>query len=319
MAGQTEPKKIYVTQRIPETGIRFLADQGYHVDIRPGEGLIPPAMLKKALTDYDGVISMLSDTLDAAILSHAGKCRVIAQYAVGVNNIDLVAAAEKGITVTNTPDVLTEATAELAMTLVLSAARRIVPSDRYTREGKFRGWGPLLFIGKGLDGKTVGVVGMGRIGQAFARMASGFNTRIIYHSRSPKDVPYEAVDMDTLIAESDVISLHLPLTPESSHLFTKDVFNRMKPGVVFVNTARGPIVKEADLVQALKSGHVGYAGLDVYEFEPKIRAELTGMENVVVLPHIGSATEKSRDDMALLAARNIHGVLSGEPPLTPVQ
>jgi len=319
MTNEAEPKKIYITQRIPEIGVRFLTDQGYHVDIRPGEGLIPPAMLKKALADYDGVVSMLSDTLDAGILSHAGKCQVIAQYAVGVNNIDLATAAEKGITVTNTPDVLTEATAELAMALVLSAARRIVPSDRYTREGKFKGWGPLLFIGKGLDGKTVGVLGMGRIGQAFARMAIGFNTRVIYHSRGPKDVPYEAVDFDTLIAESDVLSLHLPLTTESRHLFTRDVFDRMKPGAVFVNTARGPIVKEADLVQALKSGHISYAGLDVYEFEPKIRAELIKMENVVVLPHIGSATETSRNDMALLAARNIHQVLSGEPPLTPVQ
>ena len=315
---QNELKKIYITQRIPEIGIRFLTDLGYHVDIRPGEGLIQPAMLRKALKDYDGMISMLSDTLDAKILSHAVKCRVIAQYAVGVNNIDLNAAKDHEITVTNTPDVLTEATAELAMALVLGASRRLIPADRFTREGKFTGWGPLLFLGKGLDGKTVGVVGMGRIGQAFARMAAAFNCRVIFHSRTSQKTPYNQVDLDTLLRESDVISLHLPLTDSSRHMVDLECFNRMKDGVVFVNTARGPIVHEAALVKALKSGKVSYAGLDVYEFEPRIRKELLDMENVIVLPHIGSATEKARDDMALLAARNIHAVLSGKPAETSV-
>lgn len=316
--GTNTQKKVYITQRIPEIGIRFLSDLGYHVDIRPGEGLIKPAMLRKALKDYDGIISMLSDTLDAKVLSHTGKCRVIAQYAVGVNNIDLNAARDHEITVTNTPDVLTEATAELAMALVLAASRRLLPANRFTREGRFTGWGPLLFLGKGLDGKTVGVVGMGRIGQAFARMAAAFNARIIFHNRTKKKTPYHQVDLETLTRESDVISLHLPLTEDSRHLFDLDRFNRMKDGVVFVNTARGPIVHEAHLVKALKSGKVSYAGLDVYEFEPRVRKELLEMENVIVLPHIGSATEKARDDMALLAARNIHAVLSGERAETPV-
>ncbi len=310
-------KRIYITQRIPDAGVRFLEDRAYAVDIRPGEGLIPIDLLRRALTDYDGVISMLSDPIDGDMLETA-NCRVIAQYAVGVNNIDLEAARNHNIVVTNTPDVLTEATAELAMALLLSAARRIIPADRYTREGRFSGWGPLLFRGKGLDGKTVGVLGMGRIGQAFARMVSVFNTRVIYHTRSRKDVPYEMVDFDTLLEQSDVISLHLPLTDESRHLFTTDTFNRMKDGVVFINTARGPIVREDDLVRALENGKLSFAGLDVYEFEPEVHQKLIGMDNVVVLPHIGSATEKARDDMALLAARNIHAVLSGEDPLTPV-
>ncbi len=310
-------KRIYITQRIPDAGVRFLEAHGYTVDIRPGEGLIPAEVLKTALNRYDGVISMLSDPINADMLKTA-NCRVIAQYAVGVNNIDLEAARKQNIVVTNTPDVLTEATAELAMALLLSVSRRIIPADRYTREGRFSGWGPLLFRGKGLDGKTVGIVGMGRIGQAFARMVSAFNTRVIYHSRSPKDVPYEMVDFDTLLEESDVISLHLPLTGTSRHLFTTDTFNRMKDGVVFINTARGPIVREADLVRALETGKISFAGLDVYEFEPQLHRKLTEMDNVVVLPHIGSATEKARDDMALLVARNIHAVLSEEDPLTPV-
>ncbi len=311
-------KRIYITQRIPDAGVRFLEDRGYAVDIRPGEGIIPGDVLKDALNRYDGVISMLSDPIDAHMLETA-NCRVIAQYAVGVNNIDLEAARNRNIVVTNTPDVLTEATAELAMALALAAARRIIPADRYTRKGRFSGWGPLLFRGKGLDGKTVGIAGMGRIGQAFARMVSAFNTRVIYHSRSPKDVPYEMVDFDTLLEQSDVISLHLPLTEESRHLFTANTFNRMKDGVVFINTARGPIVREEDLVQALKNGKVSFAGLDVYEFEPEVHQQLIDMDNVVVLPHIGSATEKARDNMALLAAHNIHVVLSGDEPLTPVR
>ncbi|PJB83276.1 MAG: D-glycerate dehydrogenase [Acidobacteria bacterium CG_4_9_14_3_um_filter_49_7] len=311
--------KVFVTKRIPEAGIRFLSEKGYEVVVREEPGLISPDELIRGLRDFDGMISMLSDPIGADILSEARKCRVIANYAVGTNNINIKVANKQGIAITNTPNVLTEATAELAMALLLAASRRIVEADRFAREGKFQGWGPLLLTGKGLDGKTVGIVGMGRIGQAFARMVSGFNAQVLYYSRTKQPVPYPLVDFETLLKESDFISLHLPLTPESRHMFTQREFTRMKTGVVFINTARGPVVREKDLVNALNSGKIAYSGLDVYEFEPNITEELKTMDNVVLLPHIGSATEKARNDMAILAAGNVNAVLKGEAPLTPVQ
>lgn len=311
--------KVFVTKRIPDTGIRFLREKGHEVVVRNKSGLISEEELVHGVREFDGMISMLSDPIGADVLTKATKCRVIANYAVGTNNIDIKTANEQGITITNTPDVLTEATAELAMALLLAASRRIVAADRFAREGKFQGWGPLLFLGKGLNGKTMGIVGMGRIGKAFARMVSGFNAHVIYHSRTKQDVPYPFVDFDTLLRESDFVSLHLPLTSESRHMFTQHEFNRMKDGVVFINTARGSIVREQDLVNALNTGKIAFSGLDVYEFEPEITEDLKKMENVVLLPHIGSAAEKARNDMALLAARNVNTVLRGEAPLTEVQ
>ncbi len=311
--------RIYITKRIPEIGIRKLQEKGYSVTVRDNATLISTEELMQAVREFDGIISMLSDRIDARVLQAKQQCRIIANYAVGTNNIDIQSAMRQGITVTNTPDVLTEATAELAVALLLAASRRIVASDRFTRQGNFQGWGPLLFLGKGLEGKTVGIVGMGRIGQAFARMLSGFQVRIIYHSRRKKNVPYPFVDFDTLLRKSDFISLHLPLTEASRHLFTEKEFNRMKDGVVFINTARGAIIHEQALLTALKTGKIAYAGLDVYEFEPEITAGLKELGNVVLLPHIGSATEKARKEMACLAAENVIAVLEGKKALTPVE
>jgi len=311
--------KVFITKKIPKAGIDTLKNNGVEVTIRDKDTIISDEEMIFALKNFDGIISMLSDNLSRDILKEATKTKVIANYAVGYNNIDVAFARERGIVVTNTPDVLTMATAELACALTLSVSRRIVEGDRFLREGKFKGWGPLLMVGKGLDSKTVGIIGMGRIGKAYAKMVSAFGAKVIYCSRSKKDVPYEKVDFDTLIKNSDVISLHLPLTAESKHLITKNEFLNMKKGVVFVNTARGPIVKEQDLVFALKEGIVSYAGLDVFEFEPKVTNELIEMDNVVLLPHIGSATEKARGDMATLAANNIINVLNGKPPITEVK
>ena len=310
--------KVFVTKEIPEVGINYLKDKGFEVYIRKEEGIIPDTELIQALKEYDGIISMLSDNLTEETLKHANKVKVIANYAVGYNNIDVDYAKSKGIVVTNTPDVLTYATAELAFGLMLASSRRLVEADKFTREGKFKGWEPMLFLGKTLDGATVGIVGMGRIGRKFAEMLHGFNVNIIYHSKTKKDLPYRFVDFETLLKESDFISLHLPLTKESRHMITKNEFDKMKNGVVFINTARGAIVKEKDLVEALKSGKVAYAGLDVYEFEPEITEELKRMDNVVILPHIGSATEKARNEMSMLVAKNVVAVLKGEKPLTPV-
>lgn len=310
--------KVFVTKEIPEIGINYLKNKGFEVYIRKEKGIIPDTELIQALKEYDGIISMLSDNLTEETLKHADKVKVIANYAVGYNNINVDYAKSKGIVVTNTPDVLTYATAELAFGLMLASSRRLVEADKFTREGKFIGWEPLLFLGKTLDGATVGIVGMGRIGRKFAEMLHGFNVNIIYYSKTKKDLPYRFVDFETLLKESDFISLHLPLTKESKHMITKREFEKMKDGVVFINTARGAIVKETDLVEALKSGKVAYAGLDVYEFEPEITEELKKMDNVVILPHIGSATEKARNEMSMLVAKNIEAVLKGEKPLTPV-
>ncbi len=310
--------KVFVTKEIPEVGINYLKNKGFEVYIRKEKGIIPDTELIQALKEYDGIISMLSDNLTEETLKHAEKVKVIANYAVGYNNIDIDYAKSKGIIVTNTPDVLTYATAELAFGLMLASSRRLVEADKFTREGKFIGWEPMLFLGKTLDGATVGIVGMGRIGRKFAEMLQGFNVNIIYYSKTRKHLPYRFVDFETLLKESDFISLHLPLTKESKHMITKNEFEKMKDGVVFINTARGAIVKELDLVEALKSGKVAYAGLDVYEFEPEITEELKKMDNVVILPHIGSATEKARNEMSMLVAKNVVAVLSGEKPLTPV-
>ncbi len=310
--------KVFVTKEIPEVGINYLKNKGFEVYIRKEKGIIPDTELIQALKEYDGIISMLSDNLTKETLKHAEKVKVIANYAVGYNNIDIDYAKSKGIIVTNTPDVLTYATAELAFGLMLASSRRLVEADKFTREGKFIGWEPMLFLGKTLDGATVGIVGMGRIGRKFAEMLQGFNVNIIYYSKTRKHLPYRFVDFETLLKESDFISLHLPLTKESKHMITKNEFEKMKDGVVFINTARGAIVKEKDLVEALKSGKVAYAGLDVYEFEPEITEELKKMDNVVILPHIGSATEKARNEMSMLVAKNVVAVLSGEKPLTPV-
>lgn len=310
--------KIYITKEIPEIAINTLTEKGFQVEVRKKDTLISEKELIYALQNFDGIISMLSDNLSKEVLKHTQKTKIIANYAVGYNNIDVKFANSKRITITNTPDVLTESTAELAAALTLSAGRRIVEGDKFTRAGKFIGWGPLLLIGKGLDTKTIGIIGMGRIGQAYARMMKGFNAEIIYHSRTKKDVPYKFVSFDELLEKSDVISLHLPLTEDSKHLITEKEFNQMKNGIVFINTARGPIVNEQHLVNALVSGKVSFAGLDVYEFEPKINEKLLNMDNVVLLPHIGSATEKSRNEMAELAAKNIINVLSGEKAITPV-
>lgn len=310
--------KIFITKKIPDIAVETLTSKGFQIEVRDKDTIISKEELIYALNNFDGMISMLSDDLSKDVLEHSTKTKIISNYAVGYNNIDAPFAKSKGIVVTNTPDVLTESTAELAAALTLASGRRIVEADKLAREGKFIGWGPLLMVGKGLDGKTVGIIGMGRIGQTYARMISGFNTKIIYHSRSKKDVPYKYIGFDELLETSDVISLHLPLSEESKHLITEKEFSKMKKGVVFINTARGPIVKESDLVKALQTEIVSYAGLDVFEFEPKITEELMHMDNVVILPHIGSATEKSRGDMAELAAKNIINVLSGNDPITPV-
>ena len=285
--------------------------------------------LAEQIVDADALLSGLSDRLDAKMLSKAKNLKVIGQCAAGFNNIDMNAAKEAGIVVTTTPGVLHESTADLAFALLLSATRRMGEAERHVRARKPWRYDHTFMLGKCIQGATLGIIGLGQIGEAMARRGAAFGMNIIYTAHSDKDTtaidsinpntsPSQRVTTEELIARSDVISLHCPLTDETRHILDKDAFEKMKPGVYIVNTARGACIDERALVEALKSGKVAGAGLDVYENEPLIDEELYGMENVVLLPHIGSAATKTRINMTALAVENIELVLSGKEPKTPV-
>ena len=293
--------------------------------LRPLGPVAGPDGWRDALADAEALLCLLTVRVDAALLDSAPRLKVVANAVVGYEHVDVAACRERGIVVTNTPDVLTNATADLAFALILSAVRGLPQAERSLRAGEFHGWGFWDYLGGDLSGKTLGIFGMGRIGQAVARRAAPFGMRVIYHSRTrlPDDAEAalgaEWVDVDALIARSDVLSLHAPLTPDTRHAIDAGVLRRMQPGSFLVNTARGALVDEAALVDALRDGPLAGAGLDVYEHEPRIHPGLLELPNVVLLPHVGSATRETRTRMAMLAARNAHAVLSGHPPLTPVQ
>lgn len=313
--------KVYITYQLPEIA-EMLLKEHFEVEVNRGRHLNKKELIEK-IKDVDGVLCLLNNTIDAEVMDSAKKVKIFANYAVGFNNIDVFEAKKRGIIVTNTPDVLTDATADLAFSLLLSVARRIVEADKFTREGKFTGWEPNLFLGCDIKGKTLGIIGAGRIGKAFAKRSIGFDMKIIYHNRK-RDLEFERelnavyVDKETLIKESDFISLHAPLTNETYHIISEKEFGMMKESAILINTARGPLVDEKALVKALKNRRIFGAGLDVYEFEPQIEEELKSMDNVIILPHIGSATVNTRNEMARLAAENIIRVLKGKEPLTPV-
>jgi glyoxylate reductase len=288
---------------------------------------------KKVLTEEDlirhlrpasGAVTLLSDPVTERVLEACTKLRVVANYAVGYNNVALAAARARGIAVTNTPDVLTEATADTTWALLLATARRVVEGDRMVRAGRFRGWAPSLLLGMDLHGKLLGIVGMGRIGRAVARRAAGFGMRVAYSgARRLPDSTESALGarflpLDGLLRAADVLSLHCPLTPETKHLLDSGRLAVMKPGAILINTARGPVVDEAALVEALRIGPLAAAGLDVYEDEPSLAPGLKGLPNVVLLPHLGSAGRETREAMARLAVENVKEVLSGRNPLTPI-
>ncbi len=266
----------------------------------------------------EALLCLLTDTIDREIISSNPALMVISNYAVGYNNIDLDYATSQGIAVCNTPGVLTDTTADLAWALLMSAARRIAEGDRMMREGKFEGWAPMLLLGVDINGKTLGIIGMGRIGQAVAKRAAGFGMRIIYYDEyvKPDALPFsaEAVRLTNLLQEADFISVHAPLTPETTHLIGKDELHQMKPTAILINTARGPIVDEKALVHALREKVISAAGLDVYEDEPLLAEGLTELPNVVIVPHIGSASIETRTKMGLLAAENAIAVLQGRKP-----
>ncbi|MBM4086523.1 MAG: D-glycerate dehydrogenase, partial [Planctomycetes bacterium] len=266
-----------------------------------------------------GVLCLLTDTIDAEVLDAAKGAKIFANYAVGFNNIDVKAATERGILITNTPGVLTDATADMAWALLFSAARRIVEGDKYTRAGKFKGWSPMLFLGGDITGKTLGIVGAGRIGAAMARRSVGFKMKVLYcdptrNEELERELGAKQVDMPTLLKESDFVSVHVLLTPATRHLIGEKELGMMKPTGYLINTSRGPVVDEAALVKALEEKKIAGAGLDVYEDEPKLKPGLAKLPNAVIPPHIASATIWTRGKMAEMAATNLVAALKGERP-----
>jgi glyoxylate reductase len=297
---------VVIARWIPAAGLDLLRDR---FDVRAGLADVAGA----AAIVTDPTVPVSTELLDAA----GPSLRVVANFAVGYDNVDLEACRERGVVVTNTPDVLTNATAELAVTLMLAAARRLGEAERMLRRGDWTGWDPEKPLGRELAGATVGIVGLGRIGSRVAELVSGFGCTILYSARRKRDREGRR-DLRDLVAESDFVTLHVPLTDETRHLVDAELLARFKPGSILVNTSRGGLVDTAALVEALRKGPLAAAGLDVYEREPDVPAELIELESVALAPHIGSATRTARDGMARLAAENVIAVLEGREPITPV-
>ena len=310
---------IYVTRKIPEAGLRLLQEQ-FNVEVYGGKSPVPRKTLEEAVAGADGLVCLLSDVIDAPLLDKAARLKIVANYAVGYNNIDIEAARQRGVMVTYTPGVLTNATAELAFALIITLTRRIRQADRFTRQGRFVGWDPLLFLGDELAEKTLGIIGMGRIGADLAAKCRAFGMSVIYHNRGRVDEATEAAlaarwtALEELLSEADIISIHAPLNASTRHLLNAKSMEKIKPGAFLINTARGEIVEEAALVEALQTGRLKGAGLDVYEKEPAVTPELMALDNVVLLPHIGSATAETRDNMAVMVAENVIAALSNGIP-----
>jgi glyoxylate reductase len=316
------PEKVLVTRAIPEAGLRLLEDFAVSVLFeRPPER----GELLEAVRGASGVLSTATEKMDGEVMDASGdELRVIANMAVGYDNIDVGAANERGVVVTNTPGVLDETTADVAFMLMLAAARRLGEGERLLRAGRWEWWGPKQLRGLDVWGKKLGVLGLGRIGRAVARRARGFGMEILYHNRSRNESAEEELgarylELRDLLGESDFISIHTPLTPETKHLVGERELDLMKSTAILVNTSRGPVVDEGALAEALANGHIFAAGLDVYEEEPRVHPKLLELENVVLAPHIGSASVETRDKMATLAAENLRAVLRGGQPKTPVE
>ncbi len=311
--------KVFVTRVIPESGLSLLRTHCGRVEVFRHDRPVSRAELKAGARDADGLLCLLSDPVRNDVIESSHRLRVISNYGVGVDNIDIPAATARGIAVTNTPGVLTQTTAELACALIFALARRIVESDRFTRAGGFIGWGPLLMLGRDIHGKTLGIVGAGRIGHAVGVRAAGLGMKVLYRdterrSDFERKTKAKRVGLRALLRKSDFVTLHVPLTGETACLIGAKELALMKPSAYLVNTARGPVVDEAALVEALKIGRLAGAGFDVYEHEPRIHPGLLKLENVVLLPHIGSATIETRNKMAEMAAMNLIDVLRGRMP-----
>ena len=310
------PDRVFVSRNLPGDALDRLREHA-DVDLWPGELPPPYEALRERVRDADGLICLLTDRIDAALLEAAPRLRVISNVAVGYDNIDLVAAAARGIPIGNTPGILTETTADLAFALLLAAARRIAEADRFVRDGRWQTWDPSLLLGRDLHDATLGIVGYGKIGQAVARRAQGFSMRVLYTARSDRvDAsrhPGEPVALDDLLRRSDFVSLHVPLAPQTRHMIGERELRAMKSTAILVNTARGAVVDQPALVRALNEGWIAGAGLDVMEEEPLPPSDaLLSAPNVVLLPHIGSASHATRARMASMAVDNCLAGLRGE-------
>jgi glyoxylate reductase len=316
-------KKILIANELPDEA-RMIIPPDCQVDYNPSDVPMSKAEFMTRLADREGLICHIISTVDQEVIAAAPGLKVIANVAVGFNNIDVPTARRRGIVVTNTPDVLTETTADFAWALLMAAARRIVEADQYARSGQWGAWKWNLLWGADVHGKTIGIIGFGRIGRAVARRAQGFGMRVLYYDTTPADLPTERdvrasrVDFDTLLRDSDFVTLHTLLSPETRHLIDETALREMKRTAILVNASRGPVVDEAALVRALTEGWIAGAGLDVFEDEPKIHPGLLALKNVVLAPHIASASRDTRLAMATLAVRNCIAVLEGKPPITPV-
>ncbi len=312
-----DPKKykVLVTRKIPEIGLDLLR-KVCDVEVYDGEKSIPRKILLEKIKEVDGIITLLSDRIDQRVLSRADTLRVVSNYAVGYDNIDIPYATSRGIIVTNTPGVLTDATADLSWALLMAVSRRLIEGDRIMREKKFRGWSPLFLLGQDLKGKTLGILGAGRIGTAVAERSAGWKMSILYYDRVQnayleKTFSARRVSLTELIQQSDFISIHLPLTVETRHLIDENILHQMKKSAIIVNTARGAIIDEKALVKALEKQWIAGAGLDVFENEPDLSPGLKHLTNVVLAPHIGSATVHTRQEMAVIAAKKFIGCFRG--------
>lgn len=310
--------RIYLTREIPEKGIELLREK-HELDVYRGDAPPSKQEIIEHVGDVQGLLCLLTDPIDREVLDAAPHLKAISTYAVGYDNIDLGEATKRGIPVGNTPGVLTETTADLAWALLMAIARRIPEGDAMVRRGDFKGWGPKVLLGSDVHGKTLGIVGAGRIGQAVGRRAAGFDMEILYHSRSRKpffegECGARFVAFDELVAASDYVTLHVPLTEETHHLIGEEELAAMQDSAYLVNTARGECVDEEALVAALENGDIAGAALDVFEHEPELTPGLASLDNVVLAPHAGSASTETRTEMAVIAAENLLAGLRGEVP-----
>jgi glyoxylate reductase len=312
--------RILITGNLPDDVISPLKEK-YQVEMNHEDRPLDHQMLISGVKDKQGLLSTLNDNISEEVLACAPCLKMIANFGVGYNNIDVRAATARGIMVSNTPGVLTDATAELAFALILSISRRLVEGDRMVREGRFKFWAPMLFLGREVTGKTIGIIGMGKIGKAVAARARAFDMRILYHNRKriapeeEKGLMAEYVDLKTLLRGADFVSLNVPLTEQTKHLIGRDELSLMKPTAFLINTARGPVIDEKALVETLRAGKIGGAGLDVYENEPSLTPGLKELDNVILLPHVGSGTLETRIKIGSLAVENlIAGLAGGIPP-----
>jgi len=311
----TKPN-VYVTRLIPQEGIDLLKVR-CDVEINPHDRPLTREELLEKVQGRDGILCLLTDKIEAEVFEAAKGAKGFANYAVGYDNIDIQEATKRGIPISNTPGALTNATAEMAWALLFTVSRMVVESDTFIRSGQWKGWGPLQFIGGDVTGATLGIVGAGRIGTAMAMKSRGFDMKLLYtdavhNEKLERELQAEKVELDTLLESSDFVSVHVPLLPETKHLFGMREFRLMKNTAFLINTSRGPVINESELVEALKSGEIAGAGLDVYENEPLMAEGLKDLQNVVVTPHTASATKSSRGGMARIAAENLIAMLDGK-------